>query len=647
MILRAALLILGFQSTPDVLESRFSAVASAELPKIQFSVESSTRVELRAADRPSAYSLGLGVSLPKRSKAKASLLVEKMTMLPAVGGWNKPISAVRFSGLLHSGISSNGLLISLFAKSASTAPFKVFKWHETDVPPRTSHELMECANGYLESIGSFDAKQAKSASAYFLTHLVLEKSSDSAVFVIVPEAFLPKEDRKPVVSVAAQTDRGPVTFRRDPRPEGFPRFQSNDYFWKEAGRTVFYEHAAQAMRTVFVSNEGELTVEHRSYEGSARRFKMPVFHGFVSSVIRSSRGDYYYFTFSKEVEPLASIVRTDSEGALLARVNLDTSEQQFDLLSLGGSTSSLAVNERSLFLISSRGMHSRHQGAFAAVFDASTLALRKYFGQTASHSFANRALNDRGVFASLDLADNFPRGIRITKYSESDKVARTIFTYKTKHNTGTKAGLDDGKPRTPGQWSNDNNTYSQLGGFLSTPNGYLVAFAAEQSTDNAKARTSNNESRNVGVALVRKDFQNIPQTETIIPPKLLYTQGPVSPMFGFYDYVGRYERQQNRDIAWLTQYANLEKETARSVRAVELGESQYLVLWEEWETKGFKEVKAIVIDEFGNIQSQVMSLGSKIRISNDSWPQWLGSYLVWSYETKDSINTVAWKAAKF
>lgn len=647
----AAVLIASLPVGRDEIDRFFSVEAAPALPRVQFRLESSAKVEIKGADKPGTYSFGLGLTLPRKSPLKAIAQFDKLKLEPMGGGWSKPLNALRISGCTIQGPRGAGASFSLFAKPAAQESFSVFRWHEASQPPQSAAGIREFANGYLETLAHFDEKKAKSSAPFFLRSVALQTAQDGLVLVVAPDSHLPKEGAKPAVSLAAQTDRGPVTLRRSPRPLSAPPFQSNESFFARLGGesrlSAFFESSRDGLRIAYASKDGEFLVEHQSLDGQIKAFPMPVFHGLVSSLIRSQQGDYYYFTFSREVEPIATLVRTDSEGRLLARVNLDPSESSFDLRGLAGSTSSLAVNDRSVFLISSRGMHSGHQGAFAAAFDAKTLALRKYYGQTASHSFANRAFSDHGVFVSLDLADNFPRGIRITKFSESDKVARTIFTYKTRHQAGTRAGLDDGKPRTPGQWSNDNNTYSQLGSFLSTPNGFLAAFAAEQSADNSKAVQNYNESRNVGIALVRKDFQNISQAETIVPPKLLFTQGPASPLFGFYDYVGRYERQQFRDISWLTQYSDREKESAANPRVAELGDSQYVVLWEEWEVKGFKGVKAVVIDEFGNVQSQVMSLGSKIRISGESWPKWVGSYLVWSYQTRDSIHTVAWKAAKF
>lgn len=94
-------------------------------------------------------------------------------------------------------------------------------------------------------------------------------------------------------------------------------------------------------------------------------------------------------------------------------------------------------------------------------------------------------------------------------------------------------------------WSNDNGTYTRLGDIIPTKNGYLVAFAGKQSTDNNRAVSNHNEPHNVGRCSLGVTSTGSFQTEMVVPPSMILNSNEVGPPFGFFDYSGRYQRQQN------------------------------------------------------------------------------------------------------
>jgi hypothetical protein len=117
-------------------------------------------------------------------------------------------------------------------------------------------------------------------------------------------------------------------------------------------------------------------------------------------------------------------------------------------------------------VVSSDGLN--HQAARIAQFDCETLQPTDKFGsQTASHSFGIGSGVCDGKFVHVDLGDNYPRGI-ICHFDGEDKV---VYNFKTLHGQDEKnmAGAPFPKYTEASkngknfwQWSNDNNTYTEL-----------------------------------------------------------------------------------------------------------------------------------------------------------------------------------------
>jgi hypothetical protein len=73
-----------------------------------------------------------------------------------------------------------------------------------------------------------------------------------------------------------------------------------------------------------------------------------------------------------------------------------------------------------------------HQGAYAAIFDATTLKPIKQFGQTSGHSFANSLIAKEGSgFMGMDLGDNYPRAIHHWTFDSNDIKYKQVYSFKT------------------------------------------------------------------------------------------------------------------------------------------------------------------------------------------------------------------------
>lgn len=191
-----------------------------------------------------------------------------------------------------------------------------------------------------------------------------------------------------------------------------------------------------------------------------------------------------------------------------------------------------------------------HQSGWAVLFDAKTLNVTKNFGQTSGHSFDNfLSTNTAGEFVGIDLGDNYPRGIHLHKFAtSSDRIQdRVVYSFKTYH--GTKGTSPAGRPyprydeistaqQTFYKWSNDNGTYTELGGVVEVSDGYLVIFAGEpdprgKSINNARATGEKFcDARNLGFVKVRKDYENAQSLQEAI-----ISQG-ISEKGTFYDFGG-------------------------------------------------------------------------------------------------------------
>lgn len=318
-----------------------------------------------------------------------------------------------------------------------------------------------------------------------------------------------------------------------------------------------------------------------------------------------------------------------SRAAHLARVDLasgdqdvqavDTGPDGLDITKFGSdNVADLAYADGRVGLTIGRTMHRspdglNHQGGIAVVFDADTLKVVINHGQTSGHSFENVLVADGGVFHSIDLGDNYPRGVNLHRFDATTIDGKVVFTYKTQHGVEatSPAGARypvykaiSGGGQTFYQWSNDNMTYTELGGLEVDADGYTVVFTSEEhdgrALDNARTGASLNDPRNVGLVRVRRDFsiESAGTTET----------------GGFYAFGGGWTDQRNDGVVWLTDYRDLAKANASRVRAAGLADGNVLVLWEEWTPTSYVTTWGLKVDRLGNVVTPAVELGASVRL---------------------------------
>lgn len=310
---------------------------------------------------------------------------------------------------------------------------------------------------------------------------------------------------------------------------------------------------------------------------------------------------YYLLAREKGDAELIELVKTDASGKLTARIVPDGSPKNLNLFSVDTryAAAELAWSKGQLCMMLMRTMHKsadglNHQGGIAVIFDANDLHQIKNLGQTSGHSFDNVLnVNSAGEFIGIDLGDNYPRGINLHRLGDKGKSSRVVYTFKTSH-----AGREmspSGKiyppypeistpEKTYYKWSNDNGTYTELGGLIETPHGYMVIFAGEPSPDgkvldNSRVGGTTQDMRNIGLVVAVKNFYAIPSTGNVVSDQLLVSKG-LTETGGFYTFGGAWSEQRSTGVVWLTHYTQEQGISARHIKTAALPNGTILILWQ-------------------------------------------------------------------
>ncbi len=366
----------------------------------------------------------------------------------------------------------------------------------------------------------------------------------------------------------------------------------------------------------------------------------------LAAVTHDGAGGIFYLTIQEgsgtdtEIARTATLYVVNQSGQLLRKKSLDTSRNALNMVTFThNNAADLHYLNGKLGLMLARQMHRgndglNHQGAIAVVFDASSLNMLRNLGQTSGHSLDNILLtgNSQGEFLGLDLGDNYPRGVNLHKFSDASKRSRVVYTFKTEHgqSANSPAGavypmytnISNGS-KTYYQWSNDNRMYSELGGVIETDKGYVVIFAGEaangRALDNSRVGKYLNDPRNIGMVLVRKDFENASGSGNEVSDDLILTSG-LTESGGFYTFNGTWSAQRNKGVVWLTNYQNSASENASRLKAVPLTDGNIMVLWEKWTASNYVNSYAMKITDTGNIITPPAELGEMVRLNRTDDP---------------------------
>jgi hypothetical protein len=350
-------------------------------------------------------------------------------------------------------------------------------------------------------------------------------------------------------------------------------------------------------------------------------------------------GRVYYFTVQAgksvgNVPRKASLFKASPDGKMLMQSDPDTSKRGLNIKGYDRNSGSMAVSNGRLGLVFSRTMFNGHQGAIGLVFDCDDLRLIKHHGQTSGHSFDSCLQADSaGNFLGMDLGDNYPRGLHLHRFNDNHRRSKVVFTFKTEHaRRPTGRGLGSQRYRGisgPGmsfyRWSNDNCTYTELGGIAECEYGIAVVFAGEpapdgRAIDNHRSLGRHFDPRNIGMVVVRSDFEKVRgQNGKLVPPGLVRSAG-ISERGGFYDFGGKWKAQNNEGVIWLTDYTDKGTQNASRVKLATLPDESLLILWEVWTPREFVTTRMMRVDGTGRKLSDEIDLGRSVRLGRREDP---------------------------
>lgn len=326
-----------------------------------------------------------------------------------------------------------------------------------------------------------------------------------------------------------------------------------------------------------------------------------------------------------------TLLKTDARGAQLARVQPDMSASGLNVANFGTLARTWVADMQfangQLGLILGRIMHRssdnlNHQGGVAAVFDAQSLALLRNHGQTSGHSFDNVLTRDaQGNFLGIDLGDNYPRGINLHRFSASARASRVVYTFKTEHGTSPTSPAGQTFPifseissaqKTFYQWSNDNRTYTELGGVIDTAQGLVAVFSSERpSLDNSHVGGTLNDARNLAMVTVRRDFSA--GYGSVVSDDVMVAPSNAEESY-YYTFGGVKTPQRNTGVRWLTSYTSTADNASR-VKLHPLANNEAIILWEVWGPSNYKNTYAMSVRPDGNVTQQAVALGTQFRLN--------------------------------
>jgi hypothetical protein len=332
----------------------------------------------------------------------------------------------------------------------------------------------------------------------------------------------------------------------------------------------------------------------------------------------------------------ATLTKAGPTGVTLASTTLNTSAAGLNMVEFFKVASMQHLNGRLAIMLGRTMLQSgdglNHQGGIAVVFNAATLAVEKNWGQTSGHSFESvLTTNAAGEFVGIDLGDNYPRGIHLHKFTGASKRSRVISSFKTLHGTTARSPAGATYPAyeeisgatTYYRWSNDNRTYTELGGIASTARGYAVSFAGERSPtgrllDNSRTGSNLNDPRNIGLVTVVENFQNASGSGAEVSNDLVVTSGLVE-AGGFYSFGGGWTPQRNAGVVWLSDYTDPAHNASR-LKMSPRADGSLLLLWELWSPTSYLGTRGMSVTANGSVIHAETDLGRQVRLGRRDDP---------------------------
>jgi len=186
---------------------------------------------------------------------------------------------------------------------------------------------------------------------------------------------------------------------------------------------------------------------------------------------------------------------------------------------------------------------------------------------------------------------------------------------KTKHGTSARSPAGVTYPRydeistadvTFYKWSNDNDCYTELAhaGVVEVDDGILAFFAGERpALDSSLTGAHLNMARNVGFVKVGKD----------VADREVLSGGGTS-TGGYYGFNGRWHRQVNRGINFLTSFSSLDESVSR-LKTARIADGLILLSWEIWSSAAYRYSQCMLVDDDGAVVQGPWTVGYGVRLA--------------------------------
>lgn len=511
----------------------------------------------------------------------------------SVTGQSQRLEAFRLTEPLHKASNFLGSHHTIYYRFPLKSRWTIYRLDDKGVTPVSTVTENEIIPGQDTRIMGLSASSIKGSATYFLAPAQTRISN------------YPELDRNVEAASLTDTPLGKMLVYRhridgnvpDPRQRQDSQGMTRQFFIVKTGPgpgIIWQDKKSLEIRLTRFSNDLQ------SSASITLAMERP---GRLLAACADPSGNLYYLLARGKGDPeILELAKTDAGGKLLARFVPDSSPASLNIFNMKNEAADLVWSNGRLCMMLMRTMHKsadglNHQGGIAVIFDADNLRQIRNLGQTSGHSFDNvLSVNTAGEFIGVDLGDNYPRGIHLHRLTDQNRVSRVVYTFKTGH--GRTAGNPAGKTFPPYpeisrpdksfyKWSNDNNTYSELGGVIETPQGYMVVFAGEPSPegrvlDNSRLGLDKADPRNIGLVVVRKNFPTLAARGSVVPDELLLNRGPAE-TGGFYSFNGAWNEQRNSGIVWLTRYTAGDGYSAHNIKTARLPDGSILILWKTYQ----------------------------------------------------------------
>ncbi len=534
-------------------------------------------------------------------------------------------------------------------------------------PTREDYAVYRFSDGNISLLADVPADRIDTGTFIKLETLLGSSISGSVTYLFVPAATrvsVYTELNPGVEGARIQSNELGDLLKYRYRMEGTPfdtrnGFPNGPNTWENrySPRRNFFPVAEGGELGVVWQDTGDMSVHLTWLGGEMTAPADTVLANARSEVLAAAAGDeggnIYYLTIQpgegadSDTARSATLYKAGRNGGEISSSIQDTSKDGLNMVTFTGNigyTADLKYAGGMLGLMLGRQMHRasdglNHQGGIAVVFDAETLSVVKNHGQTSGHSFSNvLGVNDAGEFVGIDLGDNFPRGVNLHRFGASSLNSRVVYTFKTAHGTSPTSPAGATYPlytEISGaenfyQWSNDNNTYTELGGVIEGSGSYTVVFAGEakegRALDNGLTGEYLNVSRNIGLVRVVSGFQSkrFGESANVVTDDIILSQGPAE-TGGFYTFGGDWAEQRNTGIVWLTDYDDPDTENVSRLKTAKLVGGDLLLLWEKWTPTDYAGTYAVKIDEDGTRIGDIVELGAHVRLNRRDDPFVVGN----------------------